>query len=267
MTRPLVSAMLRIKNESRWIRDVLKPIHPLCNRVFIMDDHSTDNTAEVCREFPRVVLFESPFDSLDESRDKNWLYDRILEYPEYENWQWPNWLICIDGDEVLQREDIPRLLMLLAGNRENDDALAYRLQIIYLWGSENLRRIDGVYANFARPSIFKIFNPSFRFQKTPWGNGANFHCSSIPQELLYLAKPTDIRLIHLGYMTPEDRMRKWKWYNQIDPRNVSEGFDSAHPERGSYPHIVQGDIPEVPAHVRLMHAGPLQLEAIEPWNH
>jgi hypothetical protein len=91
---------------------------------------------------------------------------------------------------------------------------------------------------------------------------ANFHCSSIPQELLYKSVGTDVRLLHYGYMDKADRIRKWHWYNSIDPVNVGEGFDRRRPDRGSYPHIVQGDIPEVPASASLMHAGPLELRQL-----
>jgi hypothetical protein len=60
----------------------------------------------------------------------------------------------------------------------------------------------------------------------------------------------NVRLYHLGYMCPEDRLRKYQWYNTIDPENESED---------RYRHMVQGDIPEVPAHLKLKHAGPLRL--------
>ena len=252
--KPLCSAMLRIKNESRWIRQVLESIYPICHRIFILDDHSTDNTIQICQEFSNVVLIQSPFDTLDESRDKNWLYDQVLSSPLYAGFQWPEWLICIDGDEVLDERDRD----LLVSDFKNPDAVAYKLQILYMWSDKTIR-IDGVYRHFCRPSAFRIINPDFRFLTTPFGNGANFHCSSIPQELLYQAAESKARLIHLGYIDREIRLRKWKWYNSIDPRNVGEGYDSRHPERGSYPHIVQGDIREVPAHIKLMHAGPLKL--------
>lgn len=251
------SAMLRIKNEERWIGRVLASIAPICHRIFVLDDRSTDNTAEICREFPNTVVFGSPFETLDESRDKNWLYDRVLEYSDYCGSQWPEWLLCIDGDEVLHQEDAPALLAHFASQE-----MALNLRVIYLWNDESTQRVDGVYANFCRPSAFRIINPVFRFQKTPFGNGANFHCSSIPQELLYKSVGTDVRLLHYGYMDQADRIRKWHWYNSIDPVNVGEGFDHRRPERGSYPHIVQGDIPEVPARVTLKHAGPLELRQL-----
>lgn len=230
----------------------------------MLDDHSTDDTPAICSQFPNVTIFLSPFDTLDESRDKNWLYDKILEQPDYQRspsgFHWPHWLLCIDGDEVLDKRDVSTLFSLM--NDSPAETMAFRLKIMYLWNSRHCRRVDGVYRNFARPSVFRVFNPSFRFQSTPWGNGANFHCSSIPQELLYLAKETDVRLNHLGYMLKEDRIRKWEWYNLIDPENPTEGYDARYPERKNYPHIVQGDVPEVPADAKLMHAGPLQLEAV-----
>src|SRR4051812_33672858 len=70
-------AMLRIKNEGRWIREVIESILPLCDHVFVMDDHSTDDTVEICESFPEVTVFKSPFVGINEARDKNWLYDRI----------------------------------------------------------------------------------------------------------------------------------------------------------------------------------------------
>lgn len=259
--RPLCSGFLRVKNEARWIQEVIQAIYPLCHRIFVMDDNSTDETPAVCANFPNVVLFKSPFNTLDESRDKNWLYDQVIAHKEYRQdangIHWPHWLLCIDGDEVLDGRDATRLFSLM----NDSDAVALRMKIIYLWNSRQTRRVDGVYRNFSRPSAFRVVNPSFRFQSTPWGNGANFHCSSIPQELLYQAAETDVRLNHLGYMDREDRVRKWNWYNEIDPVNPTEGYDPLWPARRCYPHIVQGDVPEVPEDVKLMHAGPLEIVA------
>lgn len=259
MSRDLCVGMLRIKNESRWIEEVLSSILPVCSRIFVMDDHSTDDTFPIISRMadsdPRLVPFRSPFYTLDESRDKNFMYDTILECAEYlpdaSGYRWPEWLLCTDGDEVLDSRDIDLLRSLMT---DHPDVVAWKLRILYLWNDRQTRRTDGVYERFARPSLFRVFNPSFRFQSTPWGNGANFHCSSIPQELLYQAQWSEVRLKHLGYMEREDRLRKYEWYNQIDPKNPAED---------EYRHIVQGDVPEVPAEQVRMHAGPLRLEPVE----
>jgi hypothetical protein len=73
--QPQFVAMLRIRNEERWIQEVIRSTFHLCDRVFVLDDHSTDQTRSLARSVdPRVTVFDSPFKGLNESRDKNWLY-------------------------------------------------------------------------------------------------------------------------------------------------------------------------------------------------
>jgi hypothetical protein len=60
-------------------------------------------------------------------------------------------------------------------------------------------------------------------------------------------------LWHLGYNDLEDRVRKYAWYNQMDPNNQPEDC---------YRHMVQGDITEIPADAVLRHAGPLRLQML-----
>jgi len=94
-------------------------------------------------------------------------------------------------------------------------------------------------------------NSAFRYQRTPFGG--NFHCSSIPQELLHQAhlQLPGALLWHLGYNDREDRVRKFAWYNLKDPNNRIED---------GYRHMVQGDLDEFPATAQFRHAGPLALQ-------
>lgn len=248
-----IFGMLRIKNESRWIKDVVQSVLPVCERVFILDDHSTDGTEEICERLDeRVTVYRSKFVGLDESRDKSFLLERIMQCVSDRvldgNERSPYWVLAIDGDEVLAPGGLEKITKAIDYTRFH----AFKLPITYLWNSKTQRRVDGVYRNFARPSLFRLMNRAFQFQRTPWGG--NFHCSSIPQELLHHAQAIcDAPLLHLGYMDRADRLRKYAWYTTMDPNNRSEDC---------YRHIVQGDIPEVPADVKLMHAGPLALENI-----
>jgi hypothetical protein len=54
-------------------------------------------------------------------------------------------------------------------------------------------------------------------------------------------------------MRRSDRLMKYRWYNTTDPNNEREDC---------YRHMVQGDLPEVPAYLKLKRAGPLRLERI-----
>jgi len=248
-----IVAALRVKNEARWIGEVLESVS-FCKKTYLMDDHSTDGTADIARHCGAEVL-SSPFQGLDEARDKEWL-TRIIALQQPRD----AWVLMIDGDEVLiagGRE------LIEAAIAEHPQMLAFSLKIIYLWNSRNEIRVDGVYSRFTRPSLFKIDQPLI-FRRTP--QSGHLHCSSVPAYSLGKSGTCPAALLHLGYMNREDRIRKWEYYNSIDPRNKAEGYDPDHPERGSYAHIVQGDIPEVPADAALMHAGPLKLQQLEAEN-
>ena len=92
----MIAGMLRIKNEARWIRAVVASMFPVCERVVILDDHSEDDTVEICRSFgERVRVVESPFTGIDESRDKNHLLSEVRKLD-------PEWCLAIDGDEILE---------------------------------------------------------------------------------------------------------------------------------------------------------------------
>ncbi len=249
-----IYGMMRIKDESRWIERVLRSILPVCDRVFVLDDHSTDSTYNICRRLKRVRVFRSRFQGLDESRDKNFLLQKLYDYiPEQDqhftkgNPASPYWALAIDGDEELVQEDIGLIRSAVQSERVH----SWALRILYLWNSPEQVRVDGVYRNFSRPSLFRLMNRSFTYMSTPFGNGANFHCSSIPQEMIGGSGTLAARLLHWGYIDRELRLKKYEWYNRIDPNNIAED---------GYRHMVCGDI--FPPESRFRWAGPLKLEAL-----
>lgn len=234
------AGMMRIKNESRWIAQVIESILPLCQRVFILDDHSTDNTVEICQRYSQVKVWRSPFKDFSEARDKDWLFDHILAACQ------PEWLLTIDGDEVLEKDGARKLQEFVAARPEVD---CLSMQILYLWDSENQWRTDGVYGRFWRPSAFKPYNPTFRWMRTD--AAGDLHCASVPWDFIGKGVRCPARIKHYGYIDRDLRLRKYQWYTSFDPNNQSEDC---------YRHMVQGDVPEIPAHLKLMHAGPLRLE-------
>lgn len=231
--------MLRVKNEARWIADVLKSLERACDRIFVMDDHSTDATASIC-ESAGATVFHSPFDGLDEARDKNWLLGKIEECWDGEK----AWILLIDGDEILEQAG-PEKIKEVA---KSDVANAYAFKILYLWNDPQTVRTDGIYGRFLRGSMFRLVR-GLQFGKSRV-NG-NLHCSSVPSRFAAGVKTTDITLYHLGYMDKADRVRKFEWYNGIDPNNHVED---------NYKHCVIGDI--FPADSVFVHGGPLRLEKL-----
>lgn len=288
-------AMLRIHNEARWIKEVIQSTFQLCDRVFILDDHSTDGTLDIIRNIdPRVIVIESPFTGLNESRDKNYLYDQIIANCR------PEWILCIDGDEVLEGPAGEAIRKTIAQYPEVD---SWALKIEFLWDEPITVRADRIYSDFWRPSLFRPFHEvpgkpdsrtllkEFRFQSTPFGRTTatdkpNLHCSSVPQRLIHGFKRIPARLKHYGYMQRAWRVAKLDYYTSIDWENPAEDC---------YRHMCQGDAPQleelprvrklldegiltieqirklldVPADARLLHAGPLHVvrwEEGKPWE-
>ncbi len=228
--------LLRIKNEARWIERVIRSIQPVCDRILVLDDHSTDGTPEIC-EALGCIVYRSEFEGLNESRDKDWLLQKAWETGA----QVGDWCLMVDGDEALHPDDIPALVAAA-----QSDAVACTAHIVYLWDRENQVRVDRWYRHFRRPSLFKLISRDLTFLRTQFGG--NFHCSSVPQQLLPRCVAMPVRLLHYGYLYREDRVRKYAFYNAKDPNNAMED---------GYRHMVIGDL--FPPDSRFMHAGPLQL--------
>jgi glycosyltransferase involved in cell wall biosynthesis len=264
---PVIFGAIRARNESRWIKQVVESIQPVCAHIFVLDDRSDDNTADICESLGCTVYRSAvPWVNVggrevsDESAGKEFLLERMYEaipdaYQHYTrgNPESPFWCLSVDGDEELHKDDGE--LVWQAVHRPGIHAAS--LKIIYLWDRPDQWRVDGVYGRFARPSLFRLMNQDFRYQRTPFGNGANFHCSSIPQELIHHSQNPqarcDARLLHWGYYDRELRVKKYEFYNRVDPGNAAEDF---------YRHVCQGDIPEIPADMKLKWAGPLELRPL-----
>ena len=251
---PRIAGMLRVKNESRWIKQVIESISELCDAgIFVLDDNSTDNTRELCREAGAPVYMREfcPGIGLDEARDKNWLMDQIVRFHE------PNWILCIDGDEELEPNGAEKIRAAI----RDASMESFTLRVPYLWDSPDQWRVDGIYRDVRRHSIFRP-RSQYRFKslysgaKQPVHTG--LHCSNSP--LWQMSPETcgnlDVALLHYGYMYQEDRVRKYHWYNKIDPNNEMED---------RYRHMVIGDV--FPASMRTKYGGPLQLEPLpEEWR-
>lgn len=207
-------AALRIKNEAAHIGEVLERALALCGRAYVFDDHSTDETAALCRAFgARVALLPSPFEGLDEARDKNYLLQQVIAAR-------PEWVLWIDGDEVLEAGGPAQLK---AAVQRAQGVAAFSLKIAYLWDDPEHVRVDGIFGRFTRPSLFRLQGqPVGQLAFPTTGYGGNFHCGNIPQGLVGRTVELGVRLKHYGYMARAQRDAKYKFYTTIDPNNAAE---------------------------------------------
>ena len=242
-----IAVMMRVKNEARWIGRVIDSVKEL-GPVFVMDDGSTDGTADIAMTHGAVAVWLSPWTGapLDERRDKNWLLQEI----ERSNVSY-DYVLCIDGDEELERGGVQKIRAAC----QKGLADVYYLRFLYLWDSPNQARFDGRYSTLSRFSLFRV-TPGLTFQSLYEGQECNqgLHTGNAPIDLSKNAVGAlNVHLLHYGYMLAEDRARKFEWYNRIDPNNEAEDY---------YRHIIQGDPGGPDAWEKLKHAGPLELRRL-----
>jgi glycosyltransferase involved in cell wall biosynthesis len=229
-----VQGLLRCKNEERWIEACIMSLLPLCDMITVLDDHSTDGTPVIahglgCRVIP------SNFTGCDEARDKNFL---MLSLP-----QDTEWVVMIDGDEVLA----PGAAETLQREMTDSKRSSISMDVLYLWDKPDQVRMDGVYGDFCRQSIFRP-KPGVKFTGGP---PPSFHCGNVPESIRFPYHRSKAQLLHYGYLNREDRLRKYRWYNEVDPNNTRED---------RYRHMVIGD--EFPAETVTAHGGPLVVKPL-----
>jgi glycosyltransferase involved in cell wall biosynthesis len=236
----MIVGLMRVKNEERWIARSVTSLKRIADVVFMLDDHSTDRTPVIARACGAKVV-PSPFEGTNEVRDKDFILEYAIEHagPFAGN----DWAIMIDGDEVI---DDPWVI-LNDMEEAAKTARALSLRVLYYWNDEETIRMDGVYGKFYRPSAWPIgTDPRARFRETEFGG--NFHCGSVPGVFTRYHMRSGARIWHYGYMLKEDRIRKYHWYNKMDPNNAVED---------GYRHMVVGDL--FPESSRFKWGGPLRL--------
>lgn len=214
---PRIICQMRIKNEERWLNEVLDQIALVADGIVILDDGSTDSTPAICRAHPAVIEYHHQSNlPLDEVRDKNFLLQMALKHD-------PDWLLCMDGDEVL--EDTAAERMLTAIRHCPPQVSTLDIQFLYMWDDLQHYRTDGIYRRIFHHRLFSLSGQDReRLTFTPSGYGGNLHCESVPPNLKGKSAEIDVRVKHLGYMHRTDRARKYAWYCSNDPRHASQGY-------------------------------------------
>ncbi|AZR73364.1 hypothetical protein BBF96_08195 [Anoxybacter fermentans] len=213
--------MMRVKNEEKWLQQSILSLAPIADRIVILDDGSTDATPDICLSFPDLVEYHRQDEvTVDEVRDKNRLLNWVLKHE-------PDWVLALDGDEVL--EDIAPTTIVneihLLDPLEPQFTVFY-FHFLYFWNDPEYYRVEpGIYSNFWQPRLFTLRGQNIKYLRfLPTKHGSNFHCGSIPANLRYYPRRLDVKVKHYGYLEPERRKKKYRWYCQYDPERAAEGY-------------------------------------------
>jgi glycosyltransferase involved in cell wall biosynthesis len=202
-----------VKNEAgRYLERVLHGCLPAVDQAVIIDDHSTDNTREICQTLCATYnvplkLIEntaSSFSNEIKLRKQQW-QETIAEEPD--------WILNLDADEVLENAFLTVKDRLL----NQADLDLYSLRLFDFWDENHYREDTYWQAHlFYRPFLLR-YQPAFPYEwlETP------VHCGRFPENIFKLPNGiSDIRVKHFGWANEMDRKQKYERYQQQDPQAV-----------------------------------------------
>ena len=206
---PRLTLSMIVQNEANfYLRRVLESAKKYINDAVIIDDASSDNTVEICKEVLQGIPLhlvrntESKFANEVELRRQQW--EETVKVN-------PDWILVIDADEIFEKSFADQVSSLLLDNEVD----LYRFRRYDLWDEWSYR--DDQYWRGHRmyfPFLAR-YRPEIACQ---WKNTPQ-HCGSFPITLLESArqKTSDLRLKHYGWATLDRRQAKAERYAKLDP--------------------------------------------------
>lgn len=205
---PKLTLSMIVHNESdKYLRRVLESAKPYITNAVIIDDASTDNTAEVCEE----VLKGIPLHLVKNKKSlfANEIELRKLQFEETIKTN-PEWILVLDADEIFEdkfKDEIPNLL-------SQKDVDVYYFKLFDFWNEEHYRDDEYWSAHHHyRPFLIR-YKPDIEYI---WKETAQ-HCGRFPLNIYNMAhKLSELRLKHFGWAKKENRVAKYARYQQLDP--------------------------------------------------
>lgn len=204
---PRLTLSMVVKNEAdRYLARVLREHKNYIDQAVIINDGSTDNSKQICQE----ILKDIPYNIISNS---------VSKFPnevELRKQQWretvaadPDWILCLDADELFESRFRTEVRNLIS----DPEICLYYFRLYDLW-DENHYREDQYWhsQDIYRPFLLK-YRPGFidEWHEIPQ------HCGRFPKNIFELPnKRSDLRLKHLGWMDPKDRLAKYQRYRQFD---------------------------------------------------
>jgi len=204
-----ITLAMLVHNESgRHLERVLKQAAAYIDHAVILDDASQDNTVELCQNLLKGISLTIHSNKEPQFHNeillRKQLWKMAVSTPS-------EWIIILDADEMFE-EDGPQQLRDLLNHSLDVDHLSFRL--FDLWTETHYREDQLWQAHkWYRPFIVRNI-PDFqaRWQETPQ------HCGRFPQNITDLRGGTSpLRIKHLGWLKPQDRLAKYYRYKRLDP--------------------------------------------------
>jgi glycosyltransferase involved in cell wall biosynthesis len=206
-----ITVAIPAHNEAnRYLAEVLGQWRGVAGRIVVVDDCSTDGTADLARSFGAEV-YRTP----EPLFSREWrLRSMVWELAAYV-FPVPDWVVLVDADELLDPPPavVCRYLRSLADAR---DCLV-AAPLFDLWDARETYRDDCLWTAHRRLWPFAHhYHPgcAYRFRQ------ADHHVGRWPERhppYGLCVRFDDVRILHLGWLREEDRRAKHERYMRLDP--------------------------------------------------
>ncbi|WP_310831059.1 glycosyltransferase [Paenibacillus pedocola] len=209
--RPKLTLMMAVKNEApRFLRTVLQEHRKYIDEAVIIDDGSTDDSADICREVLQGIPLHLVRNSVSRFSNEAELRKQLWEEVVKTN---PEWILSLDADEIFEARFAQDIEILL--QEDNCDLFCFRLYDF--WDDHHYR--EDMY--WRSHQSYRPFLLRYREDFTYVWNDSPQHCGRLPENIFELSHQlSNLRLKHLGWSRPEYRLDKYKRYMQLDPEGV-----------------------------------------------
>lgn len=203
-----ITLAMLVRNEAeRYLERVLRHAARYIDRAVILDDASEDSTPDVCREALKGIPL-----TLVSNREPSFHHEAALRQ---QLWELalstsPDWILILDADEIFEERAVSELRRLAA----DSEVEVYYFRLFDLWDENHYREDAWWRAHFFYRPFMVRHVPGFpyRWLETPQ------HCGRFPCNITELKGATSsLRVKHLGWMRPEDRLAKYYRYKKLDP--------------------------------------------------
>lgn len=197
-----------LKNEAgRYLRQVLEEHRHYIDKAVIIDDGSSDNSVEICKE----VLSGIPIHIVrnDNSKFSNEIELRKQQWEETVKTN-PEWILNLDADEIFE-ERFKTEVRSLMNQREID---VYNFRLYDFWNEQHYREDQYWCAHLTFRPFLVRYNHQFQYEwrETPQ------HCGRFPINIGKLPSAnSSLRLKHFGWANLKDRINKYYRYLEHDP--------------------------------------------------
>lgn len=202
----LIGAMLVRNEQCRYLERVLEQMQSVCDKLIVLDDCSTDDTTEICKEYGADVFYsDRSYWGTNELRQRKFLW----ELATYEA-KLGDWILCLDADETF---DKPKLLRDYIKKAEAAGCNSLAFSLYDMWNPTHYRDDEFWQAhNGVWPFCVKYEDLDYFWKETP------LHCGRFPMNAINKIAACPIRIQHWGWARLDDRQDKYDRYIRSDPK-------------------------------------------------